>query len=454
MIYQYTGNPFVDAGIWGLCEWREKKNPEELDIEDIEKTLEDIIPLYLTKEWKKSLYSVFPNNAVTNPSVKNKELKLKEVFDTLLSQLEPLKESGTCIACGRRDVQSIRTKSEIPLLGSGTLINYFPFGQPGGDYCPACTLAVQFSPLVMRACGKLLLLHSNSEKIMRYWAQEAVADVSRQMTFGNYAGCFDEGYKNPVTAFFHTLENIIIKYEERWSEENPSISIYHFTNYNQGPDLEIYVVPTPVFRFLANILGEKAQEWAKIVRRGYPNWQKIKEEKEYKSKPNAVYNRLLKGASIIRYFINYKRKGVYGDWELLCDYLTEVRKMSEKRLETLKKVGDYISAYIQSSQDIKRLNQLEQANRYSTFRNQLRLIEKSRINKGIETPLFTLEEYMEDLFPQGYLSWRETQDLLLFRIYENLHSWLIEQPELKTEIQPEESEEERESAEKENDFEA
>ena len=128
--------------------------------------------------------------------------------------------------------------------------------------------------------------------------------------------------------------------------------------------------------------------------------------------------------------------------------------MSEKRLETLKKVGDYISAYIQSSQDIKRLNQLEQANRYSTFRNQLRLIEKSRINKGIETPLFTLEEYMEDLFPQGYLSWRETQDLLLFRIYENLHSWLIEQPELKTEIQPEESEEERESAEKENDFEA
>ena len=80
MTYQYTGNPFVDGGIWGLCEWSNKKRAEELEIEDIEKTVRDIIPLYLTKEWGKSLYSIFPNSAVTNPSVKNKELKLKEVF--------------------------------------------------------------------------------------------------------------------------------------------------------------------------------------------------------------------------------------------------------------------------------------------------------------------------------------------------------------------------------------
>ena len=30
------------------------------------------------------------------------------------------------------------------------------------------------------------------------------------------------------------------------------------------------------------------------------------------------------------------------------------------------------------------------------------------------------------LFPEGNKTWRETQDLLLFRIYENLHDWLIE----------------------------
>ena len=41
---------------------------------------------------------------------------------------------------------------------------------------------------------------------------------------------------------------------------------------------------------------------------------------------------------------------------------------------------------------------------------------------------------MEDLFPEGSFGWKETQDLLLFRIYENLHNWLVEQDALKSEL--------------------
>ena len=31
----------------------------------------------------------------------------------------------------------------------------------------------------------------------------------------------------------------------------------------------------------------------------------------------------------------------------------------------------------------------------------------------------------DNLFPEGAMGWKETQDLLLFRLYENLHPWLV-----------------------------
>ncbi|AAM07023.1 TPA: type I-B CRISPR-associated protein Cas8b1/Cst1 [Methanosarcina acetivorans] len=436
-LYKFTGNPFVDAGIWAICEWSGRKKPEEVKIEDLQEITSDMVPIYLTSEWVKNLHSFFPNNAVTNPSVKNKNQRLLEYLKSLVSQIEPIDvlTSGNCVTCGRRNVEQIRTKTEIPLIGSGGMINYFPSGQPGADYCPACTFAVQFSPLVSYSCVKLLLLHSDSEKVMHYWADKAIKDIRRQISVNSYSGCYDEGYKNPVNALFHIIEDIILQYEENWITENPSINMYHFTNYIQGPDLDIYRVPTPVFRFLAFVKQmDQFSEWKKIVRKGYFHQDKIKEGDDYKNRGNSVYINLLKGNSIVKYFIDNKTRQVYGDWELLGYYLTEVRNMGGKRLDTLKKVGDSLSEYIKDTQNIKRLNQLEMASNFATFRNQLRLIEKDRIKLGDQDSIFTLEEFMEDLFPEGNMGWKETQDLLLFRIYENLHNWLVEKDTLKSEL--------------------
>ncbi|AKB85836.1 type I-B CRISPR-associated protein Cas8b1/Cst1 [Methanococcoides methylutens] len=436
VFYQLTGNPFVDAGIWAICGWVEKENPEDLTKDDLKKITKDIVPLYLTQEWSKNLFSIFPNNPVTNPSIKNKEEKLRQIYSDLIDQLEPVNESGNCISCGRREVSDIRTKSEIPLIGSGKLINFFPNGQPGGDYCPSCTLAVQFSPLALYSCVNFLLLQTNSGKVMHYWCKSSIQDIRSQILTRNYTGCFNEDYKNPVNALFHIIEDIILRYEERWVEENPSITLYHFTNYNQNPDLNIYRVPNSVFRFLADVKNEP--EWkTKIVRRGY-NWNKIKDKENYKNRWNGVYSNLLNGKSIVGYFINRRNKQSYGGWNLLEYYLMEVRNMDSKRLETLKKVGDALSEYIKETQNIKRLTQLETASNFATFRNLLRLIEKERIKNASIDPIFTLEDFMTGLFPEGNLGWKETQDLLLFRIYENLHNWLIEQDELREEISVEE----------------
>jgi CRISPR-associated protein Cst1 len=432
IIFQFTGNPFVDAGIWAICEWCQKERPEDLNKEDLRTIVGDIVPLYLTPAWSKSLYSIFPNNPITNPSVKDKKGRMSEFLSELLHEIAPLPVDGlgNCISCGRRDVKTARTKTEIPLLGSGSLVNYFPNGQSGGDYCPACTLAVQFSPLIFYSCVKLLLLHSNSDKVMRYWARRAIHDIRRQMLERDYGGCFNENFKNPRNALFHLIQDIVLGYDERWVDENPSITLYHFTNYNQGPDLDLYYVPTQVFRFLAYMRQhEKYPQWLQIVRRGYVNvdWNKVKEEGDYRDKMNVVYNNLLSGKSIVKFFIDPKERRVYGDWGLLSYYLKEVRNMETKRLETLKRVGDELAKYIKETENIKRLTQLEQARNYGTLRNILRFIITDRMRRGAEKPLFSLDEYIEDLFPEGNMNWKETQDLLLFRIYETLHTWLVEQ---------------------------
>ncbi|NLJ39404.1 MAG: type I-B CRISPR-associated protein Cas8b1/Cst1 [Candidatus Atribacteria bacterium] len=445
IIYDFTANPFVDAGIWAISE-RAKKKPNELNKADLKGIIDDVIKLYLTKKWSKNIYSVFPNNPITNPSVKNKDERYSALLNELIDGIGPLGNSGDCIACGKRDVQQRSGKDKIPLTGSGKLINYFSYGVEGADYCPACAFAVQFSPLIMYACGKLLLIHSNSEKVMNIWSRKANKNINKQLSSGEITGCFNEKYTNPKNALFHIIQDIVLEYDVRWIDEAPSINCYHFTNYNQGPDLDIYYVPTSIFKFLAYVpQHEKYEDWLRIVRRGYRfvKWDEVKEENEYKNNPNRVYNNLLEGRSIIRFFIDRKNKEAIGGWDLLSSYLEEVRNMDEKRIKTIKKVGDELADYIKASDDIKTLKKLETASNYRNYRNLLRIIIKKRIENGAESPLFSFDEYVNNLFPEGNLTWRETQDLILFRIYEVLHDWIIQQgisEELVTEVKEMEAE--------------
>lgn len=428
-IYDFTGNPFIDAGIWAISK-RVKKKPNELNKADLKGIIDDVINLYITKKWSKNLYSVFPNNPITNPSVKNKEERYSGLLNDLIEEIVPLGNSGDCIACGKRYVIQRSGKDKIPLTGSGKLINYFSYGVEGADYCPACAFAVQFSPLMMYACGKLLLIHSNSKNVMDIWSRKTNKNIDKQLSSGEITGCLNEKYTNPKNALFHIIQDIILEYDVRWVNEAPSINCYHFTNYNQGPDLDIYHVPTSIFKFLAYVPQHaKYEDWLRIVKRGYKfvKWGEVKEESEYKNNPNLVYNNLLIGKSILGFFIDRKNKEAIGGWDLLSNYLKEVRNMDEKRIEIIKNVGDELADYIKTSDDIKTLNKLETASNYRNYRNLLRIIIKKRIENGAESPLFSFDDYVNYLFPEGNLTWRETQDLILFRVYEVLHDWIVQQ---------------------------
>lgn len=431
IIYDFTGNPFVDAGIWALSQWV-GKNPDEIDKDDLKEIAEDMFDtVYSNERWYRSILHgmVFPNGKISNPgdfkkSIPERKQKALDYFNDSIEVIEPLGSSGSCVACGRREFNKRFFKSEIPLTGSGQMLNYFSYYTKGADYCPACAFAVQFSPLIMYKCGDLLLFHSDSKSLMKIWSKKAINNLKRQFLAGNIQGCFNEEYKNVKNALFHMIGIIIDEMGIRGiSDKQVSITFYRFKNFNKGANLDIYYFPTVVFNFLTDIKRhENYNDWMKIVIKGY--WKKPKDENEYKNNPNKVYNDLLDGKSIIPFFIGRKNREAIGGWNLMSHYLVEVMNMDEKRIEAIKEIGDKLASYIRQTEDLKTLRNLENATRYDSFRNILRIIIKKRIKNGEKEPLFSFEEYVTYLFPESSSGWKETQDLLLFRIYEILTEWM------------------------------
>jgi CRISPR-associated protein Cst1 len=487
-LLEWTGNPFVDSGIAAILVYCKKRKPEDVLREDFAHINELLQRVYFTEAWTSSLYSIFLNHPLNQSSynlyeVINKEtqervagvfskqkakkhiesapdleIKLaaketkgkkqeehKRFLKVLLEGVANLAQTGDCIACGRRQTRERKNRQHIPMTGSGGALNFFSFAAGGADYCDACAFAVQCSPLTYYACRKLALIHSNSAKVMRQWAQITLGNIERQIAQGNYTGCFNEGYTNPQNALFHLVQDLILKAREEWVEENPALRLYHFTNYIQGPELDIYDLPTPVFKFLLEVRGHpRAHDWRAIVNRGFYFVKKSrhinlnvkgKSEDEYKNSKNQVYQNLLAGRSILPRFLSIRTHKAYGDYSLLTVYLKEVLAMDKTRIETVRRVADDIALFIRHSDKGKtRLRNLEASVKFRDFCNVLRRISKERIELEGKVPSFTAEaplikfdEFAEQLFPNGALTFGETRYLILFRLYEQLHDWMRDQ---------------------------
>ena len=167
-----TGNPFIDSGIYAL-KTKLNKDISDIAVNDLRKGSIYISKLYSKKLWNRNMHKIFPNSKLVNNQSKGnpQEIYLDEL-NKLINNIEDFENEGFCIGCGIRKANNSYYKKEVPLTGSGSLINYFSFGKSGADYCSLCVLLIQFSPLIMYHCGgKMIVLHSNSEKVMKFWAK-------------------------------------------------------------------------------------------------------------------------------------------------------------------------------------------------------------------------------------------------------------------------------------------
>ena len=442
------GNPFVDAGVSVICEWLERQpQPKEITTEDLHEVVQQVAPLYCEYEYRTQIRFIFPNSTLTQHSKIQKGIQslneeLKSEWFHQLGKVTDLGDAGDCMGCGRRNIDFRLKKTEVPLTGSGSLRNFFPLFAEGSGYCAACALAIQFAPLgFVRSGGKFLALHSNSWKAINYWTRTCIADIRSRGSRNEFTGFFDPKESKAQNALFYMVRRMV-EYEADRTDENITMQVYSFSNDNRKAELDMYHLPARVFNFLRYVQrAQYAKNWYLIVRSGYrrqtrKGFQNIDLKNKnpaevYQKSTNLVYNNLLEDKSILGFFMDKLRKKTRSNWELLSLYLKEVRKMELTQLEKLKQVGDLIAKCVQKSGDDKRLKQLERAKSYSECRNILRYIIRERIEQGASEPLFSLDDYMEHLFPASdnlnLTPWRETRDLILFRIYETLHDWLQEQ---------------------------
>ena len=452
-----TGNPFIDLGFYAISEWCDLRGIEKIERTHIKKAFDDILPLYTSDPWKKDLFRIYFNSSLTHSTLNTPEKRQEktiQLFEKLINNLSELTLNGECIGCGKRNSISLKkletygggvSRSHFPLLGSGTLINFYPSWISEADYCSLCIIGVMFMPLVSFDCGDIILIYSQNDLILKNMAKESIKSIKIQLVSQTFS-CLNDGVSNIAqTSLFKTLEDIIQKYELIEDINNPSISAYHFTNFGTSPSVRIIELPNPVFDFLKIIKKLNSfNDWNKIVWKGYPFPIKLKSKKKgkpskenekidvvstIKSRPNEVYNKLIKGESIIKYFIDRKQRTAITAWELFNYYLILVLNMKSEEIDVLKRIADDISEVIKEN-GTKRLYELERLSYrdYGKFRNILRKIIKDRIALGKPTPLFTLDEYLNVLFPEDG-DWSKTHDNLLFRMYEVLHTWFVENKE-------------------------
>ena len=437
-LFHWTGHPFVDAGLVALLLIADKNSPEELVDEDIEKAIEFASKLYARKEWSSGYIHamILPNSGIlmANPSMARKRTP-EAIAQNLKSLLEEPEDpnASICEICGRRHSRSKPVyRSDFPLVGTGGVPNYFPSAKDGLNVCSQCLFLVQFLPLVAYKVGRrVLVIHTYPYELMLELHGEALNDVRKNFLASNAMD-----FKRPENFLFHLLGELTGKTERDDLWANASITLYYFVNNNQGQELDIIHVPTPVLRFIAHASREDPKGWKRIVAMG---WRKKPSEEEFekyeRSYANEVYAKLLAEESILPYFIDMKNRRANAKWSLLSFYCSEVLGLDREALEFIRDVGDRIVETLEKLPDnqlSRRVRELERAEKLYQFEAFFVNLEKLRQRLGIEKPLMTFDEFATVLTSYGEdlnVSWRTVKHLLLFRVYEKLHDRLMKASE-------------------------
>jgi CRISPR-associated protein Cst1 len=438
-VWSTTGNPFVDMGQEMMAALVDANNIDEITLEDVQTLLPRLTNLFTQEGWNKSLYTIFPNSKLTNPSIKDKKgvynQLLKDWLETLSSNKEPL---GICAISGKPAQLKI-AKTYLPMNDSEGG-NFQSSNEDGVPVHASVAISLQFAPLGMVKIGKMVALPHFSNTV----AQSKWADLSKNHMLETEVipskGLRDVGIFRAANAFFKLIENLVREYQDI---PDSSVTLYLFNNFNQvdyKAAVELYYMPSRIFKFIHLAMTPSVEkEWQTIVRRGYGYAKETDDDEKILNYSNQVYERLLTNQSISSFFIVRKERcpvvrGVAG-WRLFSTYLKEVRGMEQQRLESLKDLGDRIAPIVRDKR--KRLLRLERVKSKGELASILYSLTKDAVANGHDKPLITFDQLVQDVLPADtpYSDWREVQYLLLFRIYEQLFDDLKDDPTYLEEIQ-------------------
>jgi len=154
---------------------------------------------------------------------------------------------------------------------------------------------------------------------------------------------------------------------------------------------------------------------------------------EYKIWKNNVLDNLLVGKSILGNILKWNILHPF-PFIIVEKYQTIIKNMEKRTVDKIRQIADFIvtdraTDFITKS--IKRLNSEKTPHGLRQF---IVKLNSENYQRQAKSPLVTVQDYAEYLFPDGG-NWREVRDVLLIAIYEKLHesNIVVEAPILEDE---------------------
>lgn len=445
-LFTPTGDPFVDAGGFAL-----ERLSQLFPNKDILELIMWVTNIYVDK-WSAKLNPFFLNSKITQPSF-NPDAKKKETekyFKSLLCEQE-IYETGVCRISGKYSKLFTAGRDNSVLTGSGKFVNFHHSFANGIMLSKEVLIKYHFLPLACELMlGRISVISSNNVNTAKLYAVNCLERNLAHISKGISNGILKNEAHSLGTALFRFLDQVFTNYSPKGYGE--CMTLYHFTNFGASPDMQMFVLPFPVFKFYRNTQNrEYKNSWNNFIAHYYstkeyknvkydeatkdftdPKQDIIIPELQYKYWYNTIYNKLLNNESIVGNIRKWSKDNEF-NLILFFDYLLNIRNMKKETIEKINQIADFI---LQVHSDLgvgkvlTRLNGIK--NPYLLRRFILKIVEEN-YKQGNELPIVTVQEYTDYLFPDSSL-WAETRDVLLICLYQKLH-------EKKIQIEIEESEE-------------
>jgi CRISPR-associated protein Cst1 len=294
--------------------------------------------------------------------------------------------------------------------------------------------------------GRIAVIHSNNEDVNAFFVHQNCKTNDANIATNSSDSVLKSDYGIPANALFKFVDEMFVNRLNIATNDtkNLSLTLYHFTNFGASPELSIYELPANIFRFYSTCQNNVLRsDWQPFLMAHYYNYsKKYKDAKynhstsvyelskkndieqitydEYKTWHNKVLGNLLIGKSILPLFLNWgiKHKFNFSIVELYQKYVCNMRK---ETLDKIKELALFLTNADESAikKSIRTLDGYKNA--YELRRFFLKNVVAKNYNDGAESTIITVEELIYYLFPDD-ISWRDIRDILLFAIYQELHS--------------------------------
>lgn len=433
-----TGDPFADVGGY-VIEYLMELWPNLSIIEMIKRATS----IY-ARNWNHNLHSFFLNSTITHNSNKGQKGidKTLEYYQGLISEANAI--DGYCRITGQKGNVFPAARDNHIMSGSATLINFHHGFESGIMLSKEALIRIFFVPLGVEQLGdKVAAIISNKEEVSRFFVRKNVDNNILHIGSGMSKGILKSSFSNPTNALFdyalqciNTIDTVTVRADKYMPKEQIALNLFHFTNFGAKPTISLYTLPAKVFFFYAFCIKYYKKEWQDFVYRNYWNakfknatysevdesWNSTKESVDYqifKTWGNNVFNRLMSGESILKLILRYIKRRPFS-FKIVEIYQINIMHMDKRTVEKLKTLATFIVSG-RSESDIKKIiTKLNGVKKPGELRQLLiRLLGENYDNEH-KDPLFTLEDFVFYLFPDGSY-YAEIRDLLLIAIYERLH---------------------------------